>query len=668
LLVVIALAGCRHAAPKDQPAIHDIEIEGTKQVSAGDIKDKLLTSESSWLPFSSKHYFDPDVWKTDLRRIERYYRERGYYQAKVIESRIEPHGKEVDVHAKVEEGAPTRIGSVTIDGLDDLPDDQKQALLKQVHLNKGAIFVEDDFEGLKKKLVDTLADQGYAAGKVEGEVKVGLDTHLADISLRIEHGQRFKFGPIVAQIRNGSRVPAWRIEEQANAEMKPNDWYSLDAQREAQSRVFGMGVFGAVKVRPGDPDPTTDTVPMMVQTQESPFHSLRIGAGIGIDQKRQQVTGFGKYVDRDFMGGLRQLTLTGDAGWAWIPTAYSSFSNGGIFDVTGELQQPRFYFRDLKGDLRLEVQRNLDPAYAYYGAKAKAGVIWQPTVHLSILPSYNLELYHLESGVATLGGNAPQLLYQCPENCLLSYFEEKIEWDHRDDRQEPKHGYYFALAFQEGGGFLGGDYDYFRIEPEARGYVSFLENDRLTFALRVKAGTLLTRGSNPSPIISRFFSGGNDMRGFGSLYLSPLAVVPRTDDPSQGYYVPIGGNGLFEASFETRYTVTGPLVLATFVDTGAVTSGVLRVRGPTNVFDELQLAVGIGARYLTPIGPIRLDLAYRPDVGPALPVKFLANVPPPPASSCFGFGKARVNPDGTPRSGGAPEGQCSIQLSIGEAF
>jgi translocation and assembly module TamA len=400
--LIVAAAGCGHAPPKNERAIHSIHIDGAHQVEADDIKDKLLTSEPSWVPFSSKQYFDPDVWKTDLRRIERYYRARGYYQARVVGSEVAPHDDEVDVHAKVEEGRPTLVGKVQVTGLDALPAAQQDALLSQIAFKEGQVFLEERFEGLKQHLLQTLEEQGYAEGKVEGEAKVGLDTQRADISIRVDPGPRYHFGAVSARERPGSRVEPWRITEQARVAMPPTDWYSLTGQSEAQRRVFQMGVFGAVKVRPQEADPLSLTVPIEVQTQESPFHTLRIGGGIAVDQERQAGRVFGQYLDRDWKGGLRQLTLGGTVGWSWIPTSWSANSNGPVGELSAELQQPRLYFRDLKADLRLKAERGLEPAYKYWGAQAKVGLVWQPTPYLSFTPSYNFEYYRLQTGVAQL--------------------------------------------------------------------------------------------------------------------------------------------------------------------------------------------------------------------------------------------------------------------------
>jgi translocation and assembly module TamA len=161
------------------------------------------------------------------------------------------------------------------------------------------------------------------------------------------------------------------------------------------------------------------------------------------------------------------------------------------------------------------------------------------------------------------------------------------------------------------------------------------------------------------------------MRGFAAHRLSPMWLQSRQTSSGSTVVqpVPLGGNGLFESSVELRYSLTPLLSLATFVDAGFVTDKSVELQW-RYFSDNMLYAFGGGVRYRTPVGPVRLDLAYRPNIGPPLPVfQQIPDVNQPntqafniPGQGCFGFGKTSAN------RAGSPEGTCSIHLSVGEAF
>jgi translocation and assembly module TamA len=149
-----------------------------------------------------------------------------------------------------------------------------------------------------------------------------------------------------------------------------------------------------------------------------------------------------------------------------------------------------------------------------------------------------------------------------------------------------------------------------------------------------------------------------------------------------GSTVAIGGNGMFAASLEARYALEAPITIATFLDMGFVsacqfgakpaiaqsafataTSELKCEADPNYLGQNMQYAVGVGVR-LRLVIPVRLDLAYRPNIGPVLPVGQLPgfDVVYPRQGTCFGiFDKGQIR-------AGSPEGPCSFQLSVGEAF
>jgi translocation and assembly module TamA len=173
--------------------------------------------------------------------------------------------------------------------------------------------------------------------------------------------------------------------------------------------------------------------------------------------------------------------------------------------------------------------------------------------------------------------------------------------------------------------------------------------------------------------VIRFYGGGaNSMRGFSERRLSPLleapvpGVAPTATGMAPTETVPIGGNGMFMGSFEARYSVLQNVRVATFVDVGQVTTGLFGVGDLPGVL----WAVGVGLRYLTPIGPVRLDLARRLPFG-TLPALYISDpatgtISPPPNpyavdESCFGF-------FGSHPTTVVSDGACTLQISIGEAF
>ncbi|MFL5343806.1 MAG: BamA/TamA family outer membrane protein [Hyalangium sp.] len=679
-LLSLALA-CACAAPKPRPdalEVKDLKIEGTDQVREKDIKSKILTTDTPWWeplwPFDKgPSYFDPNAWQADLRRIERYYQARGYYQAQVVSDTVKPEGKDkVELIAQVREGPPTKIGNVVVSGMEALPQEHQHRATLELPLEAGDIFEERNWEGVKELIQGRLRELGYAEAEVGGEVRVDVATHLATVDIQVQPGPRYKFGNIFVATDANPQVAPKRIIEQAQGSVVKGEWYSESALAEAQARVFAMGVFGAVKVNRGAPDKEAATVPVVVDVREAPLRSVRLGGGLGVDAARQEGRVLGEWTNRNIFGGLRRLTVKGRLGYAFLPSIYSSDKHGLIFNLTNEFEQPRFLFRDLRLQASLSAEKGLEQAYSFIGGRLRTGVIWQPHPDLSIFPAYNLEVYQLSGqvGPSDRQQGVPLITLGCsnttsrtaPCNIRLSYLETTVTWDRRDDKNEPRAGYYMALSVQGGGSLLLGDFTYVRLQPDLRYYQSFGLDQQFTLAGKVRAGSLVpfrnkATGLKQSSIVNRFFSGGgNSMRGFNYQRLSPQAPIDPTD-PAAGT-VPVGGNSLFESTLEARYRLTQSLALASFWDTGFVGAGSLDVNP---LRDGLYHALGLGLRYLTVVGPIRVDIARRLNIGPPLPVQGVGYTYPR-SGTCFGLGGKKT------LYAGAPEGLCTFQLSIGEAF
>jgi len=682
VMSVALLVGCASEQKKDARVIRDVHISGNDEISSREIKEKIVTSETGWWPFARNQYFDPVTWQSDLKRIERLYVANGFYQAEVLKDDVRPDSDNgVDLEVHVSEGQPTHVGKLDVQGLDALPPADLEGVLRRLPLVPGRVFREEDWAAAKRLLTDRLRNHGYAKAAVEGRALVDVKTHLADLTLIVAPGRRYFFGEIQVDTAPDARVPGYFVWEQVHLAITEGDPFNDADMQEAQRRVFGLGVFATIRVTAGEPDETTARIPVRVIVREGPFRTLRLGVGARADAIRNEARGIAEWSHRDFLGGMRKLSARAEAGWAFLPNVYAvarnnvdvAPKNGPIARLRFEFEQPRFFARpSLRWRNSLEIDRTLEQTYNALSTRAMTGVVWQARSTLAIFPAYRVELDYLDGAPINSAATAPLTLgcETTSDHCFiwLSYLDGLVTWDRRDHVFDPRTGWYASLDLQGGGGPLGGDFDYVRTLPDVRGYVSFGDQKQLTLSARLRAGELWPWSGNPddSAVVTRFYAGGSiSMRGFADRRLSPLLLVPPPPGaPNAQVTVPIGGNGLIDGSFEARYSLTKALRVAAFLDFGQVTHGRLTAGDVPHVL----WAVGVGVRYLTPVGPIRVDLARRLPFGDP-PVLYQVDgttgaiVPTgyTPDNSCFGLwgsGAATLVPDN----------MCVLHFAIGEAF
>ncbi|MFO0598778.1 MAG: BamA/TamA family outer membrane protein [Myxococcaceae bacterium] len=700
-------AACATVPPTpDAKEIDAFDIEGEKQLSESDLKDKLLTTESSWLPgwfpgLGHTEWFDENAWQADLRRIQRVYEANGFYQARVLEDVItEPKPKHVKLLVKLREGEAARVNTLDIVGLEELPKDEQAALIADLPVQTGTIFLEDDWGRTKSLLGSRLRELGFAEASVAGEALVDAEAARVDLTITVVPGIRYKLGNTFVVPYPGARIPAKYIAETSAPDLVPGTPFSEEALSKAQARVLQMGIFAGVRVNRGLPDRKAGTVPIVIDAREAPFHSVRLGGGIGGDLIRQEARAIFEYTNRDLGlsrlfsadNRLDRLTLKAKLGLAFLPnivdviraTPLSKW--GPTWRAYLEYEVPRvFGQRTVSYQLSADLNRTLDNTYNYDALELKTGLVWRPRIDLSIFPSLNWNGFLLYTPIE-LRETVPFGAVGCPQFpnvCWVGFAQITTEFDKRDNKLEPKEGYYIALDLVGGLSSTHRINSFLKVTPEARGYVSFGKKKQFTVAARVKAGSLFAP-DNETPIVVRYFSGGANMRGFYQRRLSPLVAIPPLENGvpnvDKGTTLPLGGAGLLEGALELRWQLGDKWVLALFNDWGLVTEQPLFVA--SNLGQSLYTAVGLGVRYRTPLGPIRVDLGFRlPFVGGAQKVSNLASsdggavqqvVSTP---GCF-FGLGSGLPISNPTSvgpapagyAGSPDNLCSAHLSIGEAF
>lgn len=678
-------AACASIPPKHQ-AIDSITMEGTDRVADGDIEEKIATAPSpKFLGLFRGVVYDYEIYdrltlQRDLARIERYYRARGYYDVHVRAGRVSRIGKNhVRVVVVVEEGRPVLVGAVRVEGGDTLPPSiRDQALLSAKRtLQRGKPFDEDDLTTSVAATERLLQDRGYARAHVTRDALVDVVTHTATVVLTIDSGPQAVFGPVrITGLDGLPEAPVRRALDIQEGE--PYSRSALDAARQA---VLDLGVFSSAEIEPQPVDSkgSAGVVPLVVRVEPAKLRAIRLGVGAEFDAIKTDVHTLVGWEDHNFFGGLRSYTVTLRPGLVLYPLRIDNIvaPERLLPEVRfrNELRQPGFLEARTNALLRPELNvfsvllpnasRLPGVIPGYFEFKVSAGLertFWK--FYGSI--THNVQV---ETPFSYRGETDPAL-----RMLVLSFPELVTNLDASDSRVKPHKGVFVGDSLQVAGGPFGGDATDVRVQPDVRGYVPL--GSRVTFAARASVGLLfpMNYGSSLSDDVAAqradtpnrirdlqvvffrgFFAGGpNSNRGYPLRSISPYQIVASpafggaasiaacaaTGAPAAECRIPVGGTTLWEASAEVRFSVTGPFSMATFCDTADVSPALVNFR-----FDHPHLSCGIGGRYDTPVGPIRLDVGYRipgvqvmggPDPTEQEPNPFLGL----PIAVAFGIGEA----------------------------
>jgi outer membrane protein insertion porin family/translocation and assembly module TamA len=729
--------------------IADVSVVGNKGVPASAIKEKIATIETSRTLFGvledvpilslwdrinvDYEKLDPLVLERDLARVERLYRARGYYEAHARAARVERSGKDrVKIEIVVEEGVPVLVGKVIVDwaGGAAPPRNVNLAAGKAARgLAVGAPFAESAFEETKKNVTRVLTSRGYAYALVEGKATVDLVAHRADVHYDASLGPPTKFGPIT--IEGAGDLPMDRIRQAID--IKEGTPYSSGTIDSAQVALSDLRVFGSVEAVPqltprDKPQSEWVThVPVVFHVTPTTLKTGKAGFGFEVGS-RVAVRGVFGWENRNFLGGLRTLTLEAKPGFVLYP-----YTLNNLFTVAPSilpelrvhavLEQPGFIEARTHGILSTDfAMYQLQPAaeLGYLEVTGKTGVQrdwWDGRVHVAIFPNVQFDLpvdLHIPVAKAPGGGGYNNLLL--PFLQLIGTLDLRRGVDGKRDPINPHSGIYLTNEVQLAAGPSSISSTDVRERVDLRGYIPV--SKKLTLALRFSGGVLGAFGGAlaqtpypaapadyvPLPItdldayhtptncdptlpagqvcrgrylqllqLRGFYSGGtNSNRGYAYNGIGPQEQIPGISTLSNsGVPLPlaIGGKALWEASVELRIPVYDKLGMALFVDGSDVRD---RLADFAERFAP-HLSTGVGIRYGTPVGPLRADLGLRIPGAQVIGFApkcsaFDPGASPGPAQICQPGQSAPANaylPQKWGQAGGIP---LALSLAIGEAF
>ena len=424
--------------------------------------------------------------------------------------------------------------------------------------------------------------EGHATATVDGQTVIA--DHPArelDVSVRLAPGPQLRFGRLTIDNRanpQGGQVSRRRIEQIMG--FPQGEVFSPDALRVAVDRVRRTGVWRTVTVQQAETpnaDGTLDYSMTLIEEQPRRF---------GVSAEYSTVDGLGLsgfWLHRNLFGGAERLRISGTAeNIGSDAVGFGDDRGGEDYSASIRLTRPGTFGPDndafLFGDVAVENEPDYDETSVTFGLGVKR--------------------YFTRNFYAQVAGG---LRYSDVDDTFgerqfyHAVFPSELEWDRRDDPGDPSRGFYVFWDLEPFVALDGDSQTGVFSDLDTRAYFSIGGDRRTTFAARAQIGNVAFSDLDATPPDYLFFSGGGDtVRGHG--YQSLGITQPNGRDS--------GGRSFLGLSGEIRQDITDAIGAVAFVDVGYISAEEI-----IDTDAESHTGVGVGVRYGTPIGPVRVDIA-----------------------------------------------------------
>jgi outer membrane protein assembly complex protein YaeT len=580
--------------------VRSLELVGVESIDEGRLRRVLATQPSDrfrLLWFGTRRFFNRAQFEADLRRIVAFYADRGFPNAEVssFDVRLSERQDAVDLTVVVSEGRPILVEEMRFSGFGVIPDTHLEELRRAVPQRAGEPRDRRFLQVGREQGVDELRDHGYPSAIVDVLEHAGTERNQVIVEYAATPGTTAVFGPV--EVRGNRAVSDAVVRRQLT--YRPGDLFRVSEIRTSQRRMFRLELFEFANVEPLHQADQPAEVPTRVTVTEGPPRRVTFGVGYGSEERAR---GDLQWRHVNFLGDARTLGFHGK--WSWLErgvrvnfTQPYFFGPANMLGLTAHRwfeDEPAFDRHTYGGQVALtrQVGGRADPLRIGPAPVTMSLSMLQEFVEFAIANEFLLDLTVRDELIA-LGLD--------PTTGAGRYTTTAIAFDISRNTTEnlldARSGTHAALHLEQAGHWLPGNHNYWEVTAEFRHYLTLA--GRAVLASRVRAGTIAAPEPRPAnvPFNKRYILGGSQsLRGWGRLQVGPLS---RSG-------LPIGGHSMFEGSAELRFPVSGGLGGVMFLDGGNAWTDPWTVRP-----GELRYTAGPGLRYLTPIGPVRLDFGYQ---------------------------------------------------------
>ena len=586
----------------------DVKITGNQYFSESQLRERMFLQEAGIVRFRHGRYSDGFA-RRDESAIASLYRDNGFRDVEVTITSVDNfNGKagKVGATVKIVEGPQYKISGVALDGY-DRPD--RESLIARLASQPGQPFSDTSVSLDRIHLLGLYQDSGHPDVQVEYRAEPGPGEH--------EVGLRYTITPGPPRVVRDVLITGLRRTNQGLVQptvtLKAGDPLSWTQMGRTQRRLYNLGVFDRVDMAIQNPQGDTEHKYVLFNLTEGHRYYTAIGFGaqvgrIGGDPQNIEnaggSTGFTPNFDFDFSRlnvrgqghsinfKSRYSTLQRRVSLSYLAPRYRGvvgrdLSFTGLYDNTRDVLT--FNARRLEGSAQLSQRYSRATTF-----------LWRYTWRDVRVDTNSIKI-------------DPLLIPLASQPAQIAMISMNAIRDRRDDPTDAHRGTYTSGDFGLVSRIFGGNKNFLRFLGRHSIYKQVATD--VVIATNSQFGLikpyLLTRDVDPFvyvPIAEHFFGGGSTShRGFPENQAGPRDLLT-------GF--PLGGNALLFHNTELRFPLLGDNINGVlFHDMGNIYRDISSIsfrfrQRDIQDFAYMVHAVGFGIRYRTPIGPVRVDLAY----------------------------------------------------------
>jgi outer membrane protein insertion porin family len=580
--------------------------------------------------------FDPVELQRDVVRLRQFYARNGFPDASVDypASQFNASTNRIRIIFTIDEGTPVTIRSLDFTLTEPLPPDlaeRWETMKVRLKDATGRRFTDFERLSIENQVLSMLQDRGFAFASVTADVKVDEQEFTADLDFEVSPGPYGKFGEII--IEGNESVSRRTVLRELP--FREGDEFSRRRLITGQQQIFGLNLFRLALAEVPDQEPDS-LVTVRYRLRESKLRYVSAQTGFARESGLSVET---EFRHRNFLGNARQFSAGASSRTGLLAATGTGRKPVRSFTSNLSLRQPWLGWTRLSGGLSpffswLD-EPNQDTRFYEFGLTS--------SLVLEVLPFRNLTAQHTFSRAVPLTSTGLGNRFGVYNRSILSV---GMGFGWLNDFLVPRRGWFVRPSFELGGLVGGSAVQYAKAAVDATAYVPVTR--RTSVILSLTTGWLAPFKDSRDQLdpqnefrfdAIRFYAGGaSDIRGWALNALGPQVAVADsvtvdadgTPHAENARFEAIGGRSKVSFRSELRFPVPGlgdSWRGAVFLDGGAISSERVTDANGAQVFtaagiaefrdrrfvslSDFRFGAGTGIRYRTPVGMLRLDVAYK---------------------------------------------------------